>query len=40
MQMLRIQLRKHIAPSLFRPENNQTLEERLTKLVDINERTG
>lgn len=34
MQMVRIQLRKHIAPPPFRPENNQTLEERLTKLVD------
>lgn len=34
MQMVRIQLRKHVAPPPFRPENNQTLEERLTKLVD------
>ncbi|OAT84190.1 deoxyribonuclease HsdR [Bacillus sp. MKU004] len=34
LQMVRIQLRKHIAPQPLRPENNQTLEERLTKLVD------
>jgi type I restriction enzyme, R subunit len=34
MQMVRIQLQKHIAPPPFRPENNRTLEERLTKLVD------
>ncbi|MEH7255526.1 type I restriction enzyme endonuclease domain-containing protein [Neobacillus niacini] len=34
MQMVRIQLQKHIVPPPFRPENNQRLEERLTKLVD------
>lgn len=34
LQMVRIQLRKHIAPPPLRPENAQTLEERLTKMVD------